>query len=127
MPFPKQKTTRDRKTSAQALAGLEPKKQEDFPLFMCEFFEGFDVLQTQGIESGEYIFGLYFSGKYCGHVYFGDRWTHADAARICADIMPASWQQVHDYVKEKGHKVWYHKMAPSQYAWVYEKVITKTT
>jgi len=125
MPFPKTKSAPGIENQKKALANLRPKKQGDVPLFICEFFEGFEVLQAQGIESQEYIFGIYFSGMRCGHVYFGEKWTQKEAAQICADIMPPTWNQIDEYVNLKSEKAWYWKMHASQYAWVYERVITK--
>lgn len=125
MPFPKTKSAPGIENQKKALANLQPKKQGEVPIAMCEFFEGFEVLQTQGISSGEYIWGIYFSNQYCGHVYFGEKWTQKDVAQICADIMPPHWNQIDEYVDLKSEKAWYHKMHPSQYAWIYERVITK--
>ena len=125
MPYPKTQTDPKKQNPAQVLDGLQIKKQEDFPLFMCEFFEGFEVLQTQGIKSGEYLFGIYFRNQLCGHIYFGDRWTQPQAAQICKDIMPPTWQQIEEYVILKCEKAHYWKMDQSQYAWIYERVIKK--
>lgn len=124
MPFPKTKTKQNPDLQKTALQGLQIKKQNEFPLFMCEFFEGFEVLQTQGHESKEYIWGIYFSNQYCGHIYFGEKYTATQVARICIGIMPPHWDQIEEYVNTKGD-IWYTKMHPSQYAWIYERVITQ--
>ncbi len=125
MPFPKTKSKQTPEAQKAALQGLQIKKQQDFPLFMCEFFEGFEVLQTQGIESKEYIWGIYFGNKYCGHIYLGDRWTPTGIAQICKKVMPPTWNEIDDYVFERFGKTWYWKMHPDQYSWIYEKVIVQ--
>ena len=127
MPFPKTKSAPGIENQKKALANLQQKKQDDVPLFMCEFFEGFEVLQTQGHNSKEYIFGIYFSNQYCGHIYFGEQFSQKQVADMCADIMPKNWNQISDYVHKKFGKVSYWKMAPEQYSWIYERVITKKT
>ena len=125
MPFPKTKTQKKPEEQQKALSGLQIKKQGNVPLAMCEFFEGFEVLQTQGIQSQEFIFGIYFSNQFCGHIYFGEKWTQQQVSQICQDIMPPNWNDIEDYVDRKSEKVWYYKMHPDQYAWIYERVIKK--
>lgn len=125
MPFPKSPLHNDPADMLRSLHGTGQKLICFNPMFFCEFFEGMDVLQVYGEESKEYIFGLYFSGKYCGHVYFGEKFTQEKLAEICSVLMPPTWDKIQEYVNNCAG-VWYYKYDQSQYAWIYEKVITKT-
>ena len=94
------------------------------PLIFCEFFQGMDVLQMYGEATREYIFALYFGGKLTGHAYFGDKLTDADILKIKSKYFPPTWESIQEYVNNTSD-VWYYKFAPSQYAWVYEKLLKK--
>lgn len=107
------------------LAQMQPKKSGDHPLFLCEFFEGMDVLQIQGIATGEFLFGMYFSGKLCGHVYFGENFTAEQATEVSKTFLPPTWDDIQNYVDDHDGVIWYHKFAPSQYAWIYERILEK--
>lgn len=94
------------------------------PLPFCEFFQGMDVLQIMGEETKEYIYALYFAGRLVGTAYFGDLYDEDQLLRIKKEFFPPTWEEIYDYVKEKSG-VWYYKMHPSQYAFVFDKVLKK--
>lgn len=106
------------------LKEMEQKQIGFSPLVMCEFFEGMDVLQIYGNTSKEYIFALYLGGKLCGHVYFGSVYTEKQIQNIKERFFPPTWDQIYEYVK-KGSEAWYYTFAPSQYAFIMEKVVQK--
>ena len=94
------------------------------PFVFCEFFQGMEVLQLLGEETKEYIFGLYHGGRLVGTVYFGDLYTKEQLLRLEQEFFPATWDEIPEYEKEKSG-VWYAKMHPSQYAFVFDKVLKK--
>ena len=94
------------------------------PLVFCEFFQGMDVLQIYGEATKEYIFALYFAGNLVGHVYFGDKFTDADILKIKRNYFPPTWGSIQEYVNNTSD-VWYYKFAPSQYAFVFDRVLKK--
>lgn len=90
------------------------------PLLFCEFFQGMDVLQIYGEESKEYFFAIYFSGNLVGHIYFGEKFSNTDLARIIEKYFPPTWDQIYDYVKNNSG-VWYYKFDSTQYAYVLQE------
>lgn len=94
------------------------------PLVFCEFFQGMDVLQIQSEKTKEYIFALYFSGNLIGHAYFGNMYSDADIIKIKQKFFPRTWDEIENYVKNTSD-VWYYKFAPEQYAFVFDKLLTK--
>ncbi len=107
---------------------IEQKKLEYSPLVMCSFFQGMDVLQLYGLESKEYIYGVYFAGRLRGTLYFGDLCTEEQIFEIKRDYFPENWEDIYEYVKEKSD-VWYCKLDPSNYAFVLENpnILKKTS
>lgn len=103
---------------------LEQKRIEFSPYTFCEFFQGFDVLQLQSQATKEFIFVLYFSGQLVGHVYLGERYSKDDLLTISKDFFPPNWDLIKEYQK-KNPEVWYYKYAPSQYAFVFDKILEK--
>lgn len=114
-------------TENPLLSMLNQKSIGFSPLVFCEFYQGFQVLQIQGIETKEYIFGNYFNGKYSGHIYFGDVLSQTEVAKICELYMPKYWHQIKDYVILHCEKTWYYKFHQSQYAFVLENVLQKVS
>jgi hypothetical protein len=96
------------------------------PFAMCSFYEGFQVLQIQGIESQEYFFGNYFNGEYKGYIYLGTKFSQLDAAKVCELYMPKKWDEIFEYFKKYGDKIYYSKYPDSQYAWIFKKILKKT-
>ncbi|MFL9835009.1 hypothetical protein [Chryseobacterium terrae] len=94
------------------------------PLTFCEFFQGMDVLQVMGEETKEYIYGLYFGGRLVGTAYFGNLYSDEMLLKIKKEFFPTNWEDIQKYVREKSG-VWYAKMHPSQYAFVFDKVLKK--
>lgn len=94
------------------------------PLTFCEFFQGMDVLQLMGEETKQYVFGLYWAGRLVGTVYFGDLYTKDQVLALEKEFFPPTWDEIGKYVKSKDG-VWYSKMHPSQYAFVFENVLKK--
>lgn len=94
------------------------------PMFFCEFFQGMEVLQMRGNESKEYIFGIYWSRRLVGHCYFGERYTVADLIKLVGTYMPPTIEELKEYDLKYGSDIWYCKFHPSQYAWIYDRVIT---
>lgn len=94
------------------------------PLPFCEFFQGMEVLQIFGEETKEYIYALYVSGRLVGAVYFGDLYDDKEIAQLKKHYFPPTWEEIEEYVKLKDG-VWYSKMHPSQYAFVFDKVLKK--
>lgn len=103
---------------------LHQKRLGFSPYTFCEFFQGFDVLQIYGEKTKEYIFALYFNGNLVGHVYFGDVLTDKDIRYVQKNFMPPTWSQIDEFVK-KTSEVWYSKFAPSQYAFVFDRILEK--
>lgn len=95
------------------------------PLVFCEFYQGFQVLQIQGIKTGEYIFGNYFNGEYCGHIYLGTDLNQTEVAKKCEKFMPKKWSEINEYVIKHCEKIHYWKFHPTQYAFVLENVLQK--
>ena len=123
MPFPKNQLLPN--TENPLLSDMLQKRIGFSPLVLCEFYEGFEVLQIQGNESKEYFFGNYFNGKYCGHIYFGEKYTQIEAAKLCNKFMPKNWDQIQQYVNDYGSEVWYWKFHQSQYAFLLQNVLQK--
>lgn len=94
------------------------------PMFFCEFFQGMEVLQMRGNKSKESIFGIYWSGRLVGHCYFGEIYTVADLIKLVGTYMPPTIEELKEYDLKYGSDIWYCKFHPSQYAWIYDRVIT---
>ena len=124
MSFPDHKILPADKSSWLS-AALEQKLLEFSPYTICEFYQGFDVLQLYGNESKEYIFGNYFNGKYCGYIYLGDKYSLEEVSKICEIYMPKNWKDVSEYHLKFSSEIWYNKLKPSQYAWIFNKVLQK--
>lgn len=125
MAFPKEKTKTSNELAKSKLKGLQPKKSGEVSLFFCEFFEGMEVLQIQGKETGEFIFGLYFSGKLTGHCYFGEMFTPEEVLERVQVLFPPNFNELQKYVDQNDGVICYHHFAPSQYAWIYERILEK--
>jgi len=94
------------------------------PLPFCEFFQGMEVLELYGEETVQYVFGVYACGRLVGALYFGDLYNDKNIAQIKKHYLPKTWDEIDEYVQTKvGVK--YKKMHPSQYAFVFEKVLKK--
>lgn len=123
MKFPRHKM--DIESKNQFLQQLHQKRIGFSPFVFCEFFQGMDVLQIYGHNSGEYFFGIYDSaGNYIGHVYFGSKFNQEAVAKICNICMPKKYYDVWEYVKNHSD-VSYYKFDKSQYAFVLESVLKK--
>lgn len=94
------------------------------PLPFCEFFQGMDVLQMYGEDTGEYIYGLYIGGRLVGTVYYGHLYTEIQVAQLQKHYLPKDWENIPEFVLEKKG-VKYCKMASSQYAFVFDRVLKK--
>ena len=95
------------------------------PYALCSFYKGFNVIQMYGLESKEYFFGNYFNGKYCGCIYSGTAFTQVEAARLCDAYMPKNYQDLNKSRIEFCEKVSFDEIPISQYAWIYDRVLTK--
>ncbi|WP_312390854.1 hypothetical protein [Chryseobacterium sp.] len=104
---------------------LEQKLIEFTPYTLCSFYKGFTVLQMYGEESKEYFFGNYFNGIYCGYIYCGDKFTQLEAARICDAYMPKDIRELRKCAVEFCEKVSFYQFPTTQYAWIYDRVISK--
>ena len=123
MNFPKHQIALESKN--KLLQELHQKRIGFSPFVFCEFFQGMNVLQVYGHNSGEYTFGLYDSaGNYIGHVYFGTKYDQVEIARICVQYMPPNYNQVFEYIKNNEDAT-YMKFDNSSYAFVLEKVLKK--
>lgn len=78
-----------------------------------------------GEESKEYFFGNYFNGKYCGYIYAGNVFTQLEAARVCEKLMPKDLSDLQDYIIENCEKVSYSQFPTSQYAWIYDRILSE--
>ena len=124
MSFPDHKILPADKSSWLS-AAFEQKKIEFSPFKICSFYSELEVIQIQGEESKEYFFGNYYQGKYCGHIYFGDKYNQVQAAKICDVYMPPELSQLNEFAKKYGGVVWYCRYDPSQYAWIFDKILQK--
>ena len=123
MPYPEHKTLPpDWETFKKT---LHQKRIESSPYVMCSFYEGFHVIQIQGKKSKEYFFGSYFNGKYCGHIYMGSKYSQLDAAKICEYYMPKQFSEIDEYSEKHEENMWYFVPPMSQYAWIFNRVLTK--
>lgn len=126
--FPKYNNVRVPEVERQIVAdhqeACERKQIEFRPLSICEFFTDMDVLQIRGEESGELVFGIYFGGRLVGHVYLGDLYSHKQLIYIVENFLPKHWNEIDEYARTTS-EVWYAKFDPSQYAWIYERILTK--
>lgn len=104
---------------------IEHKLLEFTPFTICSFYKGFTVLQMYGEESKEYFFGNYFNGKYCGYIYAGNVFTQLEAARVCEKLMPKDLSDLQDYIIENCEKVSYSQFPMSQYAWIYDRILSE--
>ncbi|WP_278380964.1 hypothetical protein [Chryseobacterium arthrosphaerae] len=104
---------------------LEQKLIEFTPYTLCSFYKGFTVLQMYGEESKEYFFGNYFNGKYCGYIYVGNVFSQLEAASVCEQLMPKDLSELKKCIIENCEKVSYSHFPMSQYAWIYDRVISK--
>ncbi len=104
---------------------IDQKLLEFTPYTLCSFYKGFTVLQMRGEESKEYFFGNYFNGKYCGHIYCGEQFSQIEAAEICQAFMPKDIQELKECVINFCDKVSYFLFPQSQYAWIYDRVISE--
>lgn len=104
---------------------LDQKLIEFTPYAMCSFYKGFNVIQMYGLESKEYFFGNYFNGKYCGCIYSGTVFSQVEAARLCDAYMPKDFSELKRARIENCEKVSYDVFPASQYAWIYDRVISK--
>lgn len=95
------------------------------PQVICTAYQGFEVLQIQGLDSKEYWFGNYFKGKYCGYIYWGDKFTHKQSFVVCKEYMPPHLDLLDEYDEKYGHKIWYKKIDTAEYAWLCEKLLVK--
>lgn len=125
MPFPKNKILPNNEDALKAVRGKTIKKLEFSPLFFCEFFEGMEVLQLQGQNSKEYLYGLYWSGKLVGHCYFGELYSQKEVTALIKKYMPPTYDELHEYYKNFGDEIWYYKHSSTAYAWIYEQVLQK--
>lgn len=126
--FPKHTIVRDpeiEKNISDDHWQAQAQKRIDFsPFNICEFFTDMEVLQIFGEETKEYVFGLYKSGLLIGTAYFGSLYSDKDLLQIKREFIPEKWDDIPNYVKEKSG-VWYYKFHQSQYAWIYDRVLTK--
>ncbi|HAY3533748.1 hypothetical protein [Elizabethkingia anophelis] len=99
-------------------------KLEFHPFSICEFFVDMDVLQLQSDKTKEYVFGSYFKGRLVGITYFGSLYSEKDLALIQEKYMPKTWDEIEDYV-DNSDGIWYWKYHRSQYAWIYNRILTK--
>ncbi|MDV3662462.1 hypothetical protein CMU51_00105 [Elizabethkingia anophelis] len=83
-----------------------------------------DVLQLQSDKTKEYVFGTYFKGRLVGITYFGSLYSEKDLAVIQEKYMPKTWDEIEDYV-DNADGIWYWKYDRSQYAWIYNRILTK--
>ncbi len=104
---------------------VEQKLLEFTPFTICSFYKGFTVLQMYGEESKEYFFGNYFNGKYCGCIYAGNVFTQLEAARVCEKLMPKNISELKNYIIENSEKVSYTHFPMTQYAWIYDRIISE--
>lgn len=105
--------------------GLEQKLLQFTPYQICSFYTDFQVVQIQGEESKEYFFGNYYQGKYCGHIYFGDKFDQIQAAKICEVYMPKKLTDLTEYAQKYSGVVWYCRYQTTQYAWIFDKILQK--
>lgn len=124
MPFPEHDILPADKDSWLAKA-VDQKLLEFTPYSFCSFYKGFTVLQIQGIQSKEYFFGNYFNGKYCGCIYPGEKFSQLQAAKICEIYMPKTLEELEDYKLKYCEEIWYINFPISQYAWIYNRVLTE--
>lgn len=128
IPFPKQNILADpeieRNISNDHWRAQAQKRIDFSPFNICEFFIDMEVLQIYGEETKEYVFGLYKCGRLIGTAYFGDLYTDKDLYLIKRDYIPEKWDDINEYVKEK-EGVWYCTFHQSQYAWIYDRILTK--
>lgn len=103
---------------------MEQKKIGFSPFVFCEFFQGMEVLQVKGEETKEYVYGIYAGGRLVGTVYFGDLYNEEQLLKIKQNFFPPTWDEIQNYVNSISG-VWYAKMHPSQYAFVFDKVLKK--
>jgi len=94
------------------------------PLVFCEFFQGMDVLQLYGEKKKEYVYGLYMRGRLVGTVYFGDLYSDEEILQLKKYFFPEDWDDIKKYVRSK-EGVQYYKMHPSQYAFVFDKLLKR--
>lgn len=125
MSFPKHHIITDDDIALQNLQGKEMRRIDFAPMFFCEFFQGMEIIQMQGKASKEYIFGIYWSGRLVGHCYFEDTYTLEEIAQRVKAYMPPSLNQLKKFVKKYSDDIWYHKFDVSQYAWIYDRVVTR--
>lgn len=123
MPFPKNNLLPNPENPL--LSEMLQKRIGFSPLVICDFYEGFEVLQIYGNESKEYIFGNYWNGNFVGFIYLGDKWDLKKVTEICEIYMPKKWDEIWDYHIKYGDKIWYHKYPNSHYAFVMEKTLKK--
>ena len=124
--YPKEKLIYNNHDAMKNTTDKEVKRIGFFPIAISDFFEGVEVLVVEGRKSGEYIYGLYSAGEYCGHMYFGNRWNYQDLAKICTDLMPPRLSQLSEYHIKNADKVkTYGTLELCHYAWIYQRVIEK--
>lgn len=124
--YPKEKLIYNNHDAMKNLANKEVKRIGFSPIAISDFFEGVEVLLVEGRKSNEIIYGLYSSGEYCGHMYFGNRWNYQDLAKICTELMPPRLSQLSEYHIKNADKVKsYYTLELCHYAWIYQRVIEK--
>ncbi|WP_018676098.1 hypothetical protein [Riemerella columbina] len=122
--FPKHDIVKDSNVAKKNILGYAPKMIGLVPLSICEFFSEMYVIQLQSRETKEYIYGIYLNNKLVGHCYFGTKYTYTHQLKIINEYMPPEYDQAKEY-SLKHSNIWYSYFAPEQYAWIYQKVITK--
>lgn len=127
-PFPKQNIIRDPERETKISSDhwqAQAQKRIDFsPFNICEFFTDMEVLQIFGEATKEYVYALYKGGHLVGTAYFGTLYKDKDLLNIKKEFIPEKLDDIGKYVKEKSG-VWYAKFHQSQYAWIYDRVLTK--
>lgn len=104
---------------------MNQKLIEFTPNSFCSFYKNFEVLQIQGLETGEYIFGNYHNGKYTGYIYIGNRYTHEEASEVSRCFMPTTIDLLEEYRLKFCEKINYYKFEVDQYAWIFQRALSK--
>lgn len=119
-------TNQTNKTYGRFPTYIDQKLLEFKPYAICSAYQGFEVVQIQGIESKEFFFGNYFNGKFTGYIYCGEMFTQKEAFLVCQEYLPDHLEDLDEYDEIYRDKIWYLKLPSSQYAWICEKVLLKT-
>lgn len=123
MPFPKHNIIPEGENN-KLFSEIEIKKIGFSPIAICSFFEGIQVLQVQSNKNKETLFGLYFNNILVGHVYDGKRYKEEEVLEIKTKYFPKKWSNIEEY-SNTIEGIWYCKFPIDQYAWIYQRVLTK--